>query len=307
MDPLAAYSGASVLVTGASGFIGEHLCRRLHELGADVTGTYLNNPPVGDHARWLRVDLTEVDAVRNAVDAIRPEFIFHLASHVVGHRDPDAVLPTFENNLASTIYLMMAAHEAVCCRRLVLTNSMEEPDRGDPNAVPASPYAASKSAASAYARMFHALYGLPTVIARVFMVYGPAQKDRRKLVPYSILKALEGDAPELSSGMRKVDWIYVDDVVDGLLHLGCMPGLEGKTIELGSGVFHTVREVVEEILHQIDPALEGRFGAVPDRTMEQERLARVDEARAQADWQTKVELKEGLARTIAWYREHQSD
>jgi nucleoside-diphosphate-sugar epimerase len=181
---------------------------------------------------------------------------------------------------------------------------MEEPDRGDPNAVPCSPYAASKFAASAYARMFHSLYDLPAVIARVFMVYGPGQKDRRKLVPYTILKALNGEAPELSSGLRKIDWIYVDDVIDGLLQLGGKAGLEGETIELGSGTTHTVREVVEEILRQIDPGLHGHFGAIGDRPMEQEHLARVDEARAKADWQAKVTLQEGLARTIAWYRRH---
>jgi nucleoside-diphosphate-sugar epimerase len=58
---------------------------------------------------------------------------------------------------------------------------------------------------------------------------------------------------------------------------------------------------VEEILRQIDPALEGRFGALADRAMEQERVAKVDEARAKASWQTKVALEEGLARTIDWY------
>jgi nucleoside-diphosphate-sugar epimerase len=301
MDPNAVYEGAPILVTGASGFIGEHLCRRLSDLGAHVTGVYFKNRPNGSHADWRRVDLTDLRAVRDQVNATKPVFIFHLASYVVGRRELDAVLPTFESNLASTVYLMIAAQEAGCCERLVLTNSVEEPDRGDPNAVPSSPYAASKFAASAYARMFHALYGLPTVIARVFMVYGPDQKDRRKLVPYTILRALEGEAPELSSGTRKIDWIYVDDVVDGLLRLGNKPGLEGETIELGSGVSHTVREVVEEILRQIDPTLEGRFGAIPDRAMEQERLAKVDEARAMADWEAEIALEEGLRRTIEWY------
>lgn len=301
MDPNGVYKGASVLVTGASGFIGEHLCRKLNELGADVIGIYFNNPPIGDHAHWMRVDVTDMEAVRDAIDTIQPAFIFHLASHVAGRRELDAVLPTFENNLASTIHLMMAAQQAGCCKRLVLTSSVEEPDRGDPNAVPSSPYAASKFAASAYARMFHALYGLPTVIARVFMVYGPDQKDRRKLVPYTILKALDGEAPELSSGTRKIDWIYVDDVVDGLLQLGSKPGLEGQTIELGTGVFNTVREVVEEILRQVDPALQGSFGAVADRAMEQERAAKVDDSRDKAGWQAKVSLEEGLARTIDWY------
>jgi nucleoside-diphosphate-sugar epimerase len=304
MGRTAVYNGASVLVTGASGFIGEHLCRRLGELGAGVTGIYLNNRPSGDDAEWVRLDLRDLKAVRNGMNTIRPDYIFHLAGYPVGRRELDSVLPTFETNLKSAIYLMTAAQEVGCCKRLVLTNSIEEPDRGDPNAVPSSPYAASKFAASAYARMFHALYGLPTVIARVFMVYGPNQKDCRKLVPYVILKALDGAVPELSSGLRKVDWIYVDDVVDGLLRLGSKPGLEGETIELGSGISHAVREVVEEILRQINPALQGRFGVRADRAMEQQRRANVEEARVKAEWQANVSLEDGIARTIAWYREH---
>ena len=124
---------------------------------------------------------------------------------------------------------------------------MEEPERGDPNPVPSSPYAASKFASSAYARMFHALYGLPIVIARVFMVYGPGQKDHRKLVPYTILQALDGNTPELSSGVRMIDWIHVNDVVDGFAADGLQkPDLKGETVDLGSGHPHSIKEIVEK-------------------------------------------------------------
>jgi nucleoside-diphosphate-sugar epimerase len=304
MDREHEFDGTTVLVTGASGFIGEHLCGRLKERGARVTGLYRRNLPSSDAADWLRIDLNDFDAVQKVIHRVRPDVIYHLASHVTGSRELDSVIPTFENNLSTTVHLLTAAAKAQCCKRIVLTNSVEEPERGNPDAVPASPYAASKFAASAYARMFDALYALPVVIARVFMVYGPAQKNRRKLVPYTILKALEGHAPELSSGLRKVDWIYVDDVVAGLLRLGTKKGLEGETIELGSGVFHTVGEVVEEILQQVDPELEGRFGARPDRPMERERLANVEETQRRTDWRATVTLEEGIARTIAWYRRH---
>ena len=303
IDPNSTFREARVLVTGASGFIGTHLCRSLSRQGARVTGVYLDNPPSGDHAGWIRLDLTDLDAVRAAFHSIRPAFIFHLAGSVTGRRELDTVLPTLENNLTSAIHVMIAAQETGCCERLVFTNSMEEPERNDPNAVLSSPYAASKFAASAYARMFHALYGLPTVIARVFMVYGPEQKDNEKLVPYTILRALDGKAPELSSGLRQIDWIYVSDVVDGLLQLGCKPGLDGGTIDLGSGHLHSIKEVVEEILRQINPSIKGHFGAVSDRAMEQERIANVSETRITVSWQARTVLEEGLAQTIAWYRE----
>lgn len=307
MNSNSTYKEASVLVTGASGFIGTHLCRHLSELGAEVTGTYLSHKPNGPHANWVSLDLTNLEATSELINNLQPTHIFHLASHVQGRREIDAVLPTFENNLTSTINILTATQQAGSCQRLVMTNSQEEPDQEQSQAIPSSPYAASKFAASAYARMFHTLYSLPVVIARVFMVYGPEQRDLHKLIPYTTLKALNGQTPELSSGQRNIDWIYVSDLVNGLLELGCQPGLEGETIDLGSGQFHTVKTVVEKILKQIDPNIQGNFGAVIDRPMEQERLADVQETERKLNWRTQVPLDDGLTKTIDWYRTNMSN
>ena len=83
--------------------------------------------------------------------------------------------------------------------------------------------------------MFSALYGLQVVTARIFMTYGPAQPDRKKLIPYVTDCLLRGEAPQLTSGERLVDWVYVDDVVDGLLAAATSPRGAGKTVDLGSG------------------------------------------------------------------------
>jgi nucleoside-diphosphate-sugar epimerase len=306
MESDLSYNTALVLVTGASGFIGTHLCRHLNSVGARVIGSYCSNKPNGGDAEWIQLDLTNLDAVRQTINRNRPDFIFHLAGTVQGKRELDAVIPTFENNLTSTVNILVAAQEAGCCRRLIISNSQEEPDSGDMEAAPVSPYAASKLAASTYARMFCALYGLPVVIARLFMVYGPEQRDRSKLIPYTILQALRGQPPGLSSGTRMIDWIYVKDAVEGLMRLGTKNGIEGQTIDLGSGRGHSIKQTVEEILLQIDPALRGNFGAVADRLLEREPIANAEETLATTGWQTQVSLQEGLAMTIAWYREHQA-
>jgi nucleoside-diphosphate-sugar epimerase len=91
-----------------------------------------------------------------------------------------------------------------------------------------SPYAAAKFAASAYGRMFHALYHTPVTILRLFMVYGPGQQDLRKLVPYVTLALLKGEMPRVSSGVREVDRIYVDDVAAGYLAAATATGVEGE-------------------------------------------------------------------------------
>jgi len=291
-----------VLVTGASGFIGSHLCFRLRQEGAEVHAVYRTRPPAdpGDQ-HWWQADLANEAEVRRIVHAVRPEVIFHLASHVKGAPDLEHVLPTFHSNLQSTVNLLTLAVEFEC-RRVVLTGSLAEPEIARGEEFPSAPYAAAKWASSGYARMFHALYKLPVVIARVFMVYGPAQIDLTKLIPYVILSLVQGKSPKITSGDRLVDWIYVSDVIGGFLALAQRPGIEGSTIDLGSGALVSIREIVQQVASIVGGARTPEFGALPDRPMEPVRLAKTAETFAKIGWKPQVSLREGLERTVAWYR-----
>jgi nucleoside-diphosphate-sugar epimerase len=295
----------NVLVTGANGFIGRHLCRKLSNQGANIHGVSRKRR---DHQRsgitWWRGDLAELAFTRTLIETVKPEFIFHLASHVVGHRELQAVQPTFEANLHGTVNLLTAATE-IGCERIILAGSQEEPDLNEPSvAVPSSPYAAAKWAASAYARMCHALYQTPVTIARVFMVYGPGQKDIKKLIPYTILSLLDGVAPRLTSGERPVDWVYVMDVVEGLLAIAQSKRLNGQTVDIGTGSLITVREVVESIANLLKCDDLPQFGSVAERQMEQIRKANHRETGDLIGWHAQTSIRDGLEATIQWYREN---
>lgn len=297
-------AGRTVLVTGATGFIGSRLAARLADDGATVHGVWRRTPPAGDEAiRWHQADLADADASRGLLRAIRPDVVFHLAGHVVGARGLEHVLPAFADNLASTVHLLVAAAELDRQPRMVLAGSLEQPDGDAATAVPSSPYAASKWAADAYVRMFHALYATSAVVARIFMVYGPGQRDLRKLVPYVTLALLRGERPELSSGTREVDWIFVDDVVAGLLALADAD-VAGVTVDLGSGELVSVRGVVDRLVGLVGGDAAPAFGSLPDRPMEQVRVARADATAERIGWRARVGLDEGLARTVDWYRQH---
>ncbi len=295
----------TVLVTGASGFIGSHLCHHLVEQGLRVVGSTRQSPerlPAG--VKPHVGNLADPDEAAALIAREKPDTIFHLASHVTGNRDASRVRPTFEANLASTVYLMSAAVCKGGCRRFVLAGSLEEPDTVD--IPPSSPYAAAKAAATAYAQMFHALYAFPVVVARIFMVYGPDQKDENKLVPYVINSLLTGETPRMGSGMRPVDWIYVEDVVAGLVRLALTDGLAGQTIDIGSGQMETVRNVVERIARLTGSAVPLHFDPAADRPFERVRAADITQTQTLTGWQPLISLEDGLRRTIAWHRKQVS-
>jgi len=293
-----------VLVTGAGGFLGSALCARLHATGAQVHGAGRHPPPVEvPCARWWTADLAEGGIAEELIAAIRPHTVFHLAGEVTGRREPGVLLPTYHANLTSTVNLLAAA-TAVGCGRLVLAGSLEEPDSADVLATPSSPYAASKWAASAYARMCYALYDTPVVIARIFMVYGPRQRNAHKLIPYVITSLLRGEAPALAGGGREIDWIYIDDVVSGLLALAAADALVGETVDLGSGQPVTVRTLVEALVRITGSAARPVFGALQERPMEQVRRADTGSTFTRLGWRPTVALEQGLAHTVAWYAAH---
>jgi UDP-glucose 4-epimerase len=289
-------AGRVALVTGGTGFIGRHLCRGLEHSGADVH-------VVARHAvespRSHRVDLTDPIATNDLIERLQPAIVFHLASHVTGSRSLAEVLPTFHANLETTVNLLTALSEHRP-DRVVLAGSIEEPTTFGES--PTSPYAAAKRAQSIYAKLFHRVFGLPVTVARIFMVYGPDQPDEKKLVPYVTRSLLRGDAPRLGSGTRPVDWVYVDDVVAGLIACAAAPDVVGQSVDIGTGTLTPVRSVAEQIGKLVGRG-EPVFGAIADRTAEQVRAADPSTLRTLLG-RDPVSVDEGLQRTVEWYREH---
>lgn len=99
-----------------------------------------------------------------------------------------------------------------------------------------------------------------------------------------------------------MDWIFVEDVVEGLMRCASTPGIEGETVDFGSGELVTIRAVVEQLAAIISPQTSPDFGALPDRPYEQVRQANVAHAKALTGWEPSVPLAEGLRQTVDHYR-----
>jgi UDP-glucose 4-epimerase len=289
------------LVTGATGFIGEQLCTKLVQLGCEVHGiARRESTHLPEAVRQWRCDVADIDEFSSVWKQTRPSVVFNLASTVTGSREMKLVVPALKANLVGAVHCFQLGVE-MGCSRVVTTGSMEEPIASK-DEVAGSPYAAAKLAASEYARMFHALYDFPVVNLRIFMVYGPGQRDKSKLVPHVVLSALKGHAPQISSGRRLIDWIYIDDVVDALVAAAIVPDVDGVVADIGSGTSLSVRAMVEEIVRATNPDVRAEFGAVADRPLERTRVADTQRSLDLIGWRPRVSLEEGVARTVEWYR-----
>jgi nucleoside-diphosphate-sugar epimerase len=292
------FSGRTVLVTGASGFIGIPLIVSLGRVGAYVHA--VSRSEVGDRGgniRWWKGDLKDLDVTGKILRQVKPSLVIHLAGYAWGNQDLLSVPATFYGCLATTVNVLTAAAESGC-QRIVLPGSLEEPV--DSDEIPNSPYSAAKWACSVYGSMFRKVFTMDVVQTRIFMTYGPGQ-NYRKVIPHIILSLLQGHSPVLQSQERLVDWIYIDDVVEGIMASSRLDG--HKTIDIGSGIALSIGSVAEKLRRLINISRPIRFSAKPKRSNEVVRVADIEATHRRTGWRPMIPLDIGLLKTIEWYKE----
>lgn len=296
--------GSRILVIGASSFIGSHLVPVLKNKGAFIYTANRSSSPSSNQEIIHRImDITDTNSVEKTIDQVRPDYVFNLSGYVQGGREVGNVWPTFRTNLEGTVNLFMALqHTSI--KRLIIMGSLDEHQVDTEVVRPVSPYAASKIAASAYARMFNDLFDLPVTIVRPYMVYGPNQKDQSKLVPYTILSILKQKTPSFTGGNREADWVYVSDVVDALILSAVYPDLGGLTVQIGTGELSSVKKVVTTIYDLLQVSEPPQFGSIPDRESETVVSANVEQTKRLIGWEAEIDLETGLKSTVDWYKEN---
>jgi nucleoside-diphosphate-sugar epimerase len=294
-------------VTGAGGFVGAHLARRLRADGWDVVALVR---PGGDLARLrgldvtvVPVDLTAADATAGATRAADPDVVLHLAAGR-GRADPAQRAATAAVNTTSGLHVVDAVGDR--CRAVVrLGSSTEYGDSAGPMAedAPLRPrgwFGATKAAGSLLLTAAAAERGLRSAVLRAFQVYGPDDHPER-LVPTVLRAAATGaPLPLTGPGLRR-DWVFVDDVVDAVVRAATADDLPtGTVLNVGTGA-QTANEELVALAEQVTGrCLDVRIGAHPGRAWDAGSwVSDPSAARAALGWAPSVDLREGLARCWA--------
>jgi nucleoside-diphosphate-sugar epimerase len=296
----------AILVTGANGFLGANLVRRLLDDGLRVVA---HVQPSANMWRLTGV-LADVELIRAqlldetpvpAVDAV-----VHLAAAgVIGQVDDRTVLEANVLGAHGAVRLAERAHAA----RLLYCGSCFEYGPGDghreADAVrPISAYGASKAAGWIVVQAAGRQRGLSVVGVRPFTVYGPYEAVQR-LVPSTCLSLVRNEAIRITPGTQRRDFVFVDDAVAAIQAV-LSSSAEGETFNLCSGTSFAVREVAERLVELHGGSTPLLTGALPARATEFGRLSG-DPSKMQAvvGWSASTDLEIGLRRTLAWFEDNE--
>lgn len=250
-----------VLVTGGAGFLGSHLVERLAGLGAAVTvvdnlrtGDLENLAAVRDRIDVVAADVRDREAVEMVVGELAPAALFHLAANPSVPGSVEDPVYDFETNAGGTFNVLNAIRLADSCERAVILSSgavygepLSVPIRETDPLQPISPYGSSKLGAEVAASMFHRVYDVPVVAARLFNVYGPRMGH---FVVRDLLHKLQANPRRLEvlgSGGQVREFTFVSDAVEGILLLS-ERGRPGEAYNLSSGHPVTILNLAERLL-----------------------------------------------------------
>ncbi len=301
-----------VLVTGGAGFIGSHVVDSLIEAGHEVVvvddlsrGRRRN---VNPKARFYRIDIRK-EELASIFTHERPEYVSHHAAHVDLRRSLEDPLHNASVNILGSINLLE------CCRRyevskIIYASSAAiygEPEHlpcnEDHRIRPSSPYGASKYTVELYLYLYRENYGLDYTILRYPNVYGPRQDSLGEagVVAIFSLQMLLGEEVTINgSGGQERDFIYVEDCVKA--NLLALDNGSGEAYNLGSGIGTSVNQLFEEMRQLTAYPLNPMHGPPKPGDIYQIYLG-AKKAERELRWRPAVGLREGLQRTLAYFRE----
>ena len=315
--------GRTALVTGARGFAGSWLAKALLAEGAEVVGFDRGEPPLSGLALQgiesevadVTGELGDAELLWRTLTGHGVDTVFHLAAQTIVGTANASPLPTFEANIRGTWTLLESCRNAGVVRVVVASSDKaygpheELPYREDAALRPTFPYDVSKAAADLIARSYWHTFELPVAVTRFANLYGGGDLNFSRLIPEAVTAVIDGRRPVIrSDGSPERDFLYVEDAARAYLAVAAAldagPG-RGEAFNAGAGRPHSVREVLKLVCEvsgtDVEPDIQGAGN--PAGEIDRQYLD-TTKIRQLCGWEPSVDLREGLLRTLEWYRAH---
>ena len=319
------YRGRKVLVTGALGFIGSNLCRTLADLGAQVLAVDSLLPDYGGNLYNLagyedkvRINIADVRGHGMEYLVRGQEILFNLAgqvSHIDSMVDPFTDL---EINCRSQLWILEAVRKnnpgvkiVYAGTRQVYGKPMRLPVDETHLLNPTDVNGINKISGEFYHLVYHSVYGIRSCSLRLTNTYGPRQlvrHNRQGFIGWFIRQAVLGEEIQLfGDGQQRRDFDYVDDVVDAFLRAGAMEQADGEVFNLGGDVPVSLLDLARMLVEIADRGGSWRLVPFPPERKKidiGDFYGNASKVRETLGWEPTVNLREGLTRTIEYYRRH---
>jgi len=294
-----------ILITGAAGFIGANLTRKLIKTENEInilikeTSDLWRISDVVSNCNVHKINLKKVEDVKNVVKKINPELVYHCAGHGIYPSQKNSA-EIFSTNILGTFNLLNALNENNNLRRLVNLGSFFEYSTN-----PIDPYTISKITQTKLVEHFFKEKKLPTITLRLFTPYGKFDSPGRLICDLMI--ALIRNKPlEIFSRYTKRDFIHIDDVITALEIASQQPDITGEIIDIGTGNKISVEEIVSMSNQLSDNELIINWNDTKQREADilDGNIFLGRQQTQTLNWNPSISLETGLRKTIEWYKQN---
>jgi nucleoside-diphosphate-sugar epimerase len=316
-----AYRNRRILITGGAGCIGSNLTRALAEAGAasvvvldDLSAAVRWNVPDAPAVRFVEGSVLDT-ALLAQLFSEKPDYVFHLAALFANQNSVDHPEDDLMVNGMGTLRVLEHCRQRGVERVVYASSGCSVYGSQAPlpltedyvSIMLDTPYQITKLLGELYCNFFHSFYGVPTVRARFFNVYGPGEVPGRyrNVIPNFIYWSSHGaPVPITGTGGETRDFTFVEDIVEGLLACGVLPEAIGDAFNLASGQETSVNQIVGHL----ERALNRRVDLVRTERRKWDRITRrrasIEKAQRMLGYQPHVNMEQGIRETVAWFGAH---